>query len=86
MATKKRPSAVSVLEMASQIEQKKCLSWYDKLPQADKKWCQDLKEEYLSGKYRNVTMESLCKIVNESLGISVTGDAFRVWMRKNSSK
>lgn len=71
-----------VISMAASSIKKKSLSWYDKLDPEDKKWLDELKEEFRSGSHPGISMESLARAVSSELGINILGNAFRIWMRK----
>lgn len=82
LATKKRRSVDDVLKSASSLVKKTFKSWYDRLPDEDKKWCDRLKAEVLSGKYAHLSSEALSKVISNELGVSVTAQALRNWLRK----
>ena len=69
------------IEMASKIKNKQCLSWYDKLDEKKRSWCDELKKEYKSGSCVHVPINSLRVVVNETLSVSVSEQSFRVWLK-----
>lgn len=82
MAKKTRVSPFEAVKMAVDAQKKNCLSWYDKLSDEDKKWCDQLKVEYIAGKHAHLNAECLARVVNQELRLSVSGNAFRLWLKK----
>lgn len=83
MKTKKRTPVSSVLKALSALPRTNCVSWFGRLSEDDKKWCNQLKKEYNEGKYDHVSRESLSKAVAQELGIEkLRGSAFRDWLRR----
>lgn len=84
-AVKKRLSPKEALSaaMAGGGRKKNSLSWYDKLSQEDKKWCDELRAGFYSGQYAHLTADALSRVVNKELALSVSACAFRCWLRKN---
>lgn len=81
VAKKKRHSIADVLRVAETIVKKRSLSWYDKLNKDDQQWCENLKKEYNNGKYGHIPMGSLAQAVRDELGIRITNNTFRVWLK-----
>lgn len=82
-ASKKRmtPKEVLVTAMQGGGRKKNSLSWYDKLPDSDRRWCDEIRSGFYSGQYAHLSAESLSRVVNQELGLSVSACAFRVWLR-----
>lgn len=69
------------IEMASKIQKKSCLSWYDKLDPQKKKWCDELRKEFNSGSCDHVTVESIRAVLNDNLSLTVRAQPFRLWLK-----
>lgn len=82
MASKSSKFSVKqAIAMASKINKKASLSWYDKLDAKKKIWCDELKKEYKSGSCAHVAINSLRAVVNENLSIRVGEQPFRTWLK-----
>jgi len=88
MKTQKKPVSVlddkvnRVIGAAFAISEKRNKSWFDKLKPVDQKWVRELKAEYLSGNHPNLNATLLSKALSDELGIDVSGQAMRMWLRK----
>lgn len=89
MKAQKKPVSVlddkvsRVISAAFAISEKRNKSWFDKLKPADQKWIRELKAEYLSGNHPNLNATLLSKALTKELGIEVSGQAMRMWLRKS---